>query len=83
MSKKLSLEVVDTRAMVVVGATRAMVMVGVTLDVVVDVMDIHGEAADMVAAAGTVMARDVQGVVALLMKPLMLNLKMISRIDQF
>lgn len=46
-------------------------------------MDIRGEVDDMVVAVGTVMCRDVQGVVSLLMKPLMLYLKMISRIDQF
>lgn len=48
-----------------------------------DVMDIRGEVANMVVAVGTVMCRDVQGVVSLLMKPLMLYLKMISRIDHF
>lgn len=74
MLKKLNMEEVDTRA---TGAEEGIpVMV-----VVVDVTDTHGEVADMVAAADTAMARDVQGVVPLLMKPLMLDLKMIPRID--
>lgn len=74
MYKKLSLEVVDTRGMDVVGAT-------LDVEEEEDVTDIHGEVADMVVAVGSVMAMDVQNVVSLLIKHLMLYLKMISTID--